>query len=133
MRFMVLMIPSVYRGNKKLENFAPPPEAIAKMSKFNEELIKAGLMLTGEGLHPLSSGARISYSGGKVTVTDGPFIEAKEVLGGYWILKAQSKEEVVNWMKRCPADPEDIIEIRQVQEFEDFPIEVQKAAKGARS
>jgi hypothetical protein len=128
---MVLMIPGVYRGNKKLTNFVPPADAVAKMTKFNAELQKKGAILSLDGLHPLTKGARISYSGGKATVTDGPFVEAKEVLGGYWMLRANSKEEVVEWMKRCPAEPDDVIEIRQIFDMEDFPADVQEAAKGA--
>jgi len=121
MRFMILMIPNVYRGNKKIDsNFVPPADKVEQMGKFNNELIKAGAMMAGEGLHPLTTGARVSFAGGKATVTDGPFVEAKEVLGGYWMIKAKSKEEVVNWMKKCPADDGDIIEIRQVFEAEDF-------------
>jgi hypothetical protein len=121
MRFMILMIPNVYRGNKKLDpNFVPPADKVEQMGIFNNELIKAGAMTAAEGLHPLTTGARISFAGGKVSVTDGPFVEAKEVLGGYWMIKAKSKEEVVNWMKRCPADDGDIIEIRQIFEAEDF-------------
>ena len=133
MRFMVLMIPKVYQPGQKLDpNFAPPVDKMAEMSKFNEELEKAGAMLTGEGLQPLTKGARLTYAGGKPTVIDGPYIEAKEVLGGFWMLKASSKQQVVDWMKRCPADPGDVIEIRQVQELEDFPVEIQEAVKGAK-
>jgi hypothetical protein len=118
---MILMIPNVYRGNKKIDpNFVPPADKVAQMGQFNDELIKAGALTSGEGLHPLTKGARLSFAGGKATVTDGPFVEAKEVLGGYWMIKAKSKEEAVNWMKRCPADDGDIIEIRQIFEAEDF-------------
>src|SRR5262245_114609 len=120
MRFMVMMIPGVYRGNKKLDNFAPTKKDVEKMGKFNEEMAKAGIWQDGLGLHPLTKGARISFSSGKATVTDGPFVEVKEVLGGYWMLNAKSKEEVVNWMKKCPADPDDILEIRQVFDEADF-------------
>ncbi len=133
MRFMVFMIPGVYQPGKKIDpNFAPPADKIEQMGKFNEELIRAGVLKTAEGLHPLTKGARITYSGGKAKLTDGPFVEAKEVVGGYWMLEAKSKEEVVNWMLRCPAEPEDVIEIRPFFELSDFPAEVQKAAKGGR-
>ena len=127
MRFMALMIPGVYKPGKKIDpNFAPPADKVEKMRKFNEELQKAVTILALDGLHPLTTkGARLSYAGGKVQVTDGPYIEAKEVIGGYWMLEAKSKEEVINWMKRCPAEPEDVIEIRQVFESSDFPIQVQ--------
>ena len=129
MRFMVLMIPGVYQKGKKIDpNFTPPADAVEKMGKFNAEL-KAGAMISCDGLHPLTNGARVTYAGGKAKVTDGPFVEAKEVLGGYWMLQAESKEEVVNWMKRCPAEQDDVIEIRQVFEMSDFPADVQKAAQ----
>src|SRR5882724_5557754 len=130
MRFMAFMIPGVYKPGKKIDpNFIPPADKMEEMGKFNAELQKAGAILALDGLHPLTKGARVSYTGGKAQVTDGPFVEAKEVVGGYWMLEAKSKEEVINWMKRCPADPEDVIEIRQVFEMSDFPIQVQKAAR----
>jgi hypothetical protein len=133
MRFMMLMIPRVYQpgtppGERAGEGFAPPAEAVAKMTKFNEELTKAGALISLDGLHPSAKGARIAFRGGKPAVTDGPFIEAKEVLGGYWIIDVKSKEEAVEWAKRCPAAAGDIIEIRQVFEMSDFPPDVQKAA-----
>jgi len=94
-------------------------------------LQKAGVLLAlDDGLHPLSMGARVSFSGGKAKVTDGPFTEAKEVLGGYWMIQVKSKEEAVEWAKRCPASDNEVIEIRQVQEFADFPADVQKDAAG---
>ena len=98
--------------------------------KYNESLQKAGVLLGLDGLHPPSMGARVSFSGKKPTVTDGPFIESKEVLGGYWMIQVNSKEEAIEWAKRCPASDNEIIEIRQVQEFADFPADVQKAAAG---
>src|SRR3954462_4909685 len=111
MRFMVFMIPGKYQPGKKLDaNFAPRLEDMKKMGKFNEDLQKAVPILSLDGLHPLSKGARVTYDGGKAKVTDGPFVEAKEVVGGYWMLEAKSKEEVVNWMKKCPAEPGDVIE-----------------------
>src|SRR5471030_3192817 len=114
MRFMIFMIPAVYQPGKKIDpNFAPPVDAVEKMGKFNAELIKAGAFISGEGLHPLTKGARVAFSGGDVKVTDGPFVEAKEVVGGYWMIQVKSKEEAVNWMKRCPAAEGDRIEIRQ--------------------
>src|SRR5262245_928114 len=131
MRFVVFMIPGVYKPGKKIDpNFAPPADKMEAMGKFNEELGKAVKLIALDGLHPLTTkGARVSYAGGKATVTDGPFVEAKEVVGGFWMLEAKSKEEVVNWMKRCPAEPEDVIEIRQVFDMSDFPIQVQKAVQ----
>jgi hypothetical protein len=123
MRFMVLMIPGIYQGGKKVDpNFAPDIEKMKKMGQFNDEMKKAVELIALDGLQPLTQGARVAFSKGSVKVTDGPFVESKEVLGGYWMIEAKSKEEVVNWMKRCPADDGDVIEIRQVFELSDFPI-----------
>jgi len=108
----------------------PDPKAVEAMMKYNEDLQKADVLLSLDGLHPPSMGARVSFKGGKPTVTDGPFNEAKEVLGGYWMIRVKSKEEAIEWAKRCPASENEVIEIRQVQEFEDFPADVQKAAAG---
>jgi hypothetical protein len=119
MKFMMLMIPAVYHGNKKLDpNFTTDPEMIEKMNKYNEELGKVFKITDLNGLHPLTTGARVSFTKGKTTVTDGPFIEAKEVLGGYWMLEAPSKEEVVKWAQKCPAQEGDIIEVREIFDFE---------------
>ena len=133
MRFMMLMIPRVYQpdtppGQRAEEGFAPPAEAVAKMMKFNDELTKAGALIALDGLHPSSRGARVAFSRGKPKVTDGPFTEAKEVIGGYWMIRAKSKEEAIDWARRCPAADGDVIEIRQVFEMEDFPADVRKAA-----
>ena len=128
MRFMMLMIPKGYEGAKP--GTMPSAEAAAAMMKYNEELQKAGVLLALDGLHPPSMGVRVTFPGGKAKVTDGPFAEAKEVLGGYWIIDVKSKEEAVAWAMRCPASENETIEIRQVQEFEDFPQDVQKAAAG---
>lgn len=133
MRFMMFMVPRVYQpdtppGERAEEGFAPPAEAVARMMKFNEELAKAGALISLDGLHPSSRGARIAFSRGKPKVTDGPFTEAKEVIGGYWMIQAKSKEEAVKWAKRCPASDGDVIEIRQVFEMSEFPPDVQKAA-----
>jgi hypothetical protein len=133
MRFMMFMIPRVYQpdipaSEKPGEGFAPPAEAAEKMMKFNEELTKAGALITLDGLHPASKGARVAFKRGKPTVTDGPFVEAKEVIGGYWMIQAKSKEEAVQWARRVPAADGDVIEIRQVFEMSDFPPDVQKAA-----
>jgi hypothetical protein len=106
----------------------PDAKAVAAMMKYNESLQNAGVLLGLDGLHPLSMGARVSFSGGKPKVTDGPFIETKEVLGGYWMIQVKSKQEAVEWASRCPASDNEVIEIRQVQEFADFPADVQKAA-----
>ena len=119
MRFMMLMIPEVY-SKPVSPGFKPDPAAVAEMGKFNESLQKAGVLLALDGLHPASMGARVSFAGGKPKVTDGPFAEAKEVLGGYWMIQVKSKAEAVEWARRCPAAPGDVIEIRQVFEMSDF-------------
>ena len=133
MRFMMLMIPRVYQpnapaGEKAGEGFAPDAEIVAQMTKYNEELAKAGALIALDGLQPSSKGARISFTGGKRIVTDGPFIETKEVVGGYWMIQVNSKEEAIEWAKRCPAGDGDVIEVRQVFEMSDFPADVQRAA-----
>jgi len=129
MRFMMLMIPHGY------ESAAPgtmPEDAarIASMMKYNEDLQKAGILLALDGLHPPSMGARVSFEGGKPKVRDGPFAEAKEVLGGYWVIQVSSREEAIEWAKRCPATPNEVIEVRQVQEVADFPEHVKGALEG---
>lgn len=123
MQFMMLMIPAVYQGGKKIDSgFVPDPKKIEQMMRFNEELGQVFKILSLNGLHPVDTGARVSFSNGKTTVTDGPFIETKEVLGGYWLIEAPSKAEVVQWTQRCPAEEGDVIEIRQVFDEADFAI-----------
>ena len=128
MRFMMLMIPKGYE--KAAPGTVPDAGAVAAMMKYNESLQNAGVLLALDGLHPLSMGARVSFPGGTATVTDGPFVETKEVLGGYWMIEVKSKAEAVAWASRCPAGPNEVIEIRQVQELADFPEDVQRAASG---
>lgn len=128
MRFMMLMIPKGYE--KAAPGTMPDAKAVAAMMKYNEALQKAGVLLALDGLHPPSMGARVSFSAGKPTVTDGPFTEAKEVLGGYWMIQVKSKEEALEWASRCPASDNEVIEVRQVQELSDFPPDVQQAAAG---
>ena len=128
MRFMMLMIPKGYEQAKP--GTMPDAKAVSAMMKYNEELQKAGVLLALEGLHPPSMGARVSFSGGKPKVTDGPFTEAKEVVGGYWMIQVMSREEAINWASRCPASDNEVIEIRQVQEMSDFSPEVREAAAG---
>jgi hypothetical protein len=124
MHFMVLMIPEIYRGNKTLgPGFMPDPKRIEEMTRFNQELNPAVKILALNGLHPLNDGARVAFAQRTTVVTDGPFIEAKEVLGGYWIVEADSKEDVVKWARRCPADEGDVIEIRQIFGEADFVVE----------
>jgi hypothetical protein len=128
MRFMMLVIPKGYETAEP--GTVPEADAVEKMMKYNEELQKAGVLLALDGLHPPSMGARVSFEGGKPKVTDGPFAEAKEVLGGYWMIQVKSKEEAIQWASRAPMGPNEIIEVRQVQEMSDFPPDVQKAAAG---
>jgi hypothetical protein len=122
MRFMILI-----KATKESEaGVLPDEKLLADMGTFNEELVKAGVMLDGEGLHPSSKGARVRFSGNKRTVFDGPFAESKELIAGYWMWKVKSKEEAIEWVKRCPnpfpgVDSE--VEIRQVFEAEDFGAE----------
>ena len=126
MRFMMLMLPKGYEQAKP--GTMPDPKAVLAMMKYNEELQKAGVLLALEGLHPPSMGARVNFAGGKPKVTDGPFAEATEVLGGFWMIQAKSKEEAIQWASRCPASANETIELRQVMEMTEFPAEVQKAA-----
>lgn len=128
MRFMMLMIPKGYEQAKP--GTLPEAKAIETMMKYNEELQKAGVLLALEGLHPPSMGARIGFAGGKPKVTDGPFAEATEVLGGFWMIQVKSKEEAIQWASRCPAAPNEVIEVRQIVEMSDFPADVQKANEG---
>ena len=128
MRFMMLMIPLGY------ETAAPDvqldPERVKAMMKYNEALQEAGVLIALDGLHPPSMGARVSFAGGKPKVTDGPFAEAKEVLGGYWMIDVKSRDEAIAWAMRCPAQENEVIEIRRVMEMSDFPEDVKEAAKG---
>ena len=128
MRFMMLMIPKGYEQAQP--GTMPDPKAVAAMMKYNESLEKAGVLLTLDGLHPPSMGARVSFSGGKPKVTEGPFAETKEVIGGYWMIQVKSKREAIEWASRCPASDNEVIEVRQVQEFTDFPADVEEAAAG---
>ena len=128
MRFMMLMIPLGYET-------APPdveldPARVTAMMQYNQALRDAGVLIALDGLHPPSMGARVSFASGMPVVTDGPFAESKEVLGGYWMIDVKSREEAIAWAKQCPASENEIIEIRQVQEITDFPADVQQAAEG---
>jgi len=128
MRFMMLMIP---KGVEQASPEAvPSAKAVAAMMKYNKTLQEAGVLLALDGLRPPSMGARVTFPRGKPTVTDGPFAEAKEVVGGYWMIQAKSLEEAIEWAKRCPGGEGATIEVRQVQELADFTADVQKAATG---
>ena len=128
MRFMLLMIPRGYA--QAAPGTLPEAAAVARMMAYNRELQQAGVLLGLDGLHPPSMGARVSFEGGRPTVTDGLFAEAREALGGYWMLDVASRDEAIEWARRCPAGPNEVIEVRQVQEMADFPEDVQAVATG---
>ena len=118
MRFMVLV-----KADKNSEaGVMPDKKLLTEMGKFNEDLVKAGVMLAGDGLHPSSKGARVKFEGSKRTVIDGPFAETKELVAGYWLWQCKSKQEAIEWLKRAPFDQTEV-EIRQVFEAEDFGAE----------
>lgn len=122
MRFMVIV-----KSNAASEaGEMPSQELLTAMGKYNEDLVKAGVLLAGEGLHPSSRGARVRFNGAQRTVVDGPFPETKELIGGFWLIQVKSKEEAIEWVKRCPnpTGAESQIEIRQVFEAEDFGAEL---------
>ena len=128
MRFMMQV-----RANKSSEaGVLPTKELIAAMGRFNEEMAQAGVLLGGEGLHPSSKGARVSFAGGKRTVTAGPFAEPSELIAGFWLIQVKSKEESIEWASRCPFSEGEVIEIRQVIEASDFPPEVFPPEDAAR-
>ena len=128
MRFMMLVIPKGYET--AAPDRMPDAKQVEQMMKYNESLANAGVLLSLDGLQPPSAGVRVSFTGGKPKVTDGPFAEAKECVGGYWMIQVKSKEEAVEWAKRAPMSDNEIIELRQVQEMADFPPDVQAAAAG---
>jgi hypothetical protein len=126
MRFMMLMYP----GAKAETGALPDAAAVAAMMKYNEELVRAGVLLAGDGLQPSALGARIRSVGGKRTLIDGPFTEAKELLGGYWLIQVRSREEAIAWATRVPlADDDEMVELRLVHELTDFPADVQALAE----
>ena len=127
MRFMMIMIPKGYES--AAPGTMPEAKAVEAMMKYNESLQKAGVLLALDGLRPPSEGARVSFAGGKPKVTDGPFAEAREVVGGYWIIQVKSREEAIEWATRCPGGPNETIEVRQVQELADSPEDVQAVAR----
>src|ERR1700691_1548332 len=128
MRFMMVVIPKGYET--AATDAVPGAEAVARMMEYNKSLQKAGVLLGLDGLFPPSTGARVSYTDGKATVTDGPFAEAKEAIGGYWIIQVRSREEAIEWAKRAPMSNNEIIEVRQIHELNDYPADLQKAAEG---
>lgn len=129
MRFMMLMIPAGYQTAAP-GTVPEDVDRVAAMMAYNNTLLDAGVLITCDGLHPPSMGARVSFPGGKPVVTDGPFAEAKEVLGGYWMIDVASRDEAIAWASRCPASSDEVIEIRQVLEMSDYPADVQEVAVG---
>ena len=128
MRFMMQV-----RANKNSEaGVLPSKELIAAMGKFNEDMVKAGVLLAGEGLHASSKGARIAFSGGKPTMTSGPFADPRELIAGFWLIRVKSKDEAIEWASRCPFADGEVIEIRQVVEASDFPPEIFPPEDAAR-
>jgi hypothetical protein len=119
MRFMMLVIPKGYES--AAPDAVPSVEGIARMAEYNKSLQQAGVLLGLDGLFPPSAGARVTFSEGKPTVTDGPFSEAKEIVGGYWIIQASSREEAIEWAKRAPMTNNETIEVRRIYEKSDFP------------
>ena len=124
MRFMMLMYPGAGAETGAL----PDADLVTEMMKYNEELAKAGVLIALDGLHPSAKGARIHFDRGRPRVQDGPFTEAKEIVGGYWMIQVKSKEEAIEWGRRCPARDARFVELRQVFEMSDFPEDVRKAA-----
>lgn len=128
MRFMMMVIPKGYES--AAPDAVPSAQALAKKQQYNKALQKAGVLLALDGLFPPPTGARISYTDGKATVTDGPSVEANEGMGGYWIIQVRSREEAIEWAKRAPMTDNEVIEVRQIHEMPDFPEDVQKVAEG---
>lgn len=126
MRFIMFMIPKDYESAEP--GVMPDADAVAAMMKYNEALQRAGVLRDLNGLHLPSTGARVSFAGGRPMVTDGPFPEAKETVGGYWVIDVESRAAAIDWARRCPAGDSEVIEVRQVQEMEDFPPDVREAA-----
>ena len=129
MRFMVL----VKASEESEAGVFPDEKLLAEMGRFNEELVKAGVMLAADGLHPSSKGARVRFEGGKRTVIDGPFSETKELVAGFWLWQVKSKEEAIEWLKRAPFDGDTEVELRQVFEAEDFGPKMQERRERLRA
>ena len=128
MRYMMLVLPKGYTS--AAPDTIPDPERVKQMMKYNKELLDAGVLRAMDGLEPPSAGARVTYDTGKPVVTDGPFAEAKEVLGGYWLIEVASKEEAVGWAKRAPMSADETIEVRKVHDYEAWPEDARKAVAG---
>ncbi len=128
MRFIMLIFPKGYEN--AAPGAVPDVKAVEAMTRYNNSLKEAGVLLALDGLHPPSEGARVSFSGGKPTVTGGPFPGVKEVLGGYWLIQVKSEAEAIEWAKRCPASDNEILEVRRVQELSEFPEDIRKVLGG---
>lgn len=126
MRFMMLVIPKAYETAR--EDFVPPADLVAKMTKYNDSLKKAGILLTLDGLTPPAKASRVKFAGAQPRVVDGPFTEAKEMVGGYWMIQVKSKAEAIEWAKRAPMLDGDTIEVREVQDISEWPEDIRKAA-----
>jgi len=124
MRFMMLVYPKGYEGNAP--ETVPDPQHVIEMGKYNQELTDAGVLRAMDGLESPVKGARVNFDTGKAIVRDGPFAEAKEVLGGFWVIEVASREEAVGWAKRAPMNADEFIEVRKVHDYEDWPAEVKK-------
>ena len=132
MRFMMLMIPKVYQGaqgRKVAPDFAPSADAVQSMTRYNERLARAGALIALDGLHPPANGAQVRFKEGKAEVAIGSHPESNGVLGGYWMIRAESLQDALEWARQCPAEDGDVIEIRQVFDDSDFPDDVRKAAE----
>ncbi len=125
MRFMMMLL-----YESAALNAVPTADAVAKTMEYNKALQKAGVLLALDGLLPPSTGARVSYVDGKATVTDGPFAESKEVIGGYWIIQVRSREEAIEWAKRAPMSNNEVIEVRQIHALPDFPDDIRNVGEG---
>jgi hypothetical protein len=128
MRFMVMVMLDEKSARRYEEGYFGDPSLYQEMDKYNQELIEAGVMLSGDGLMPTSKGARIEYRGGKPSVFDGPFAETKELFGGYWIFKTETREEAIEWARKAPMEDGDTLVVRQIQEMEDFMEAINAAA-----
>jgi len=129
MRFFVMVKPPTEAYEAGM---MPSPELVAKMGAFNAELAQAGVLLAAEGLHPSSKGARIKYGGATPTVTDGPFAETKELVGGFWLIQVKSKDEAIAWLRRCPFDGTEEVELRQIHDVEEFTAAMQDPGRQVR-
>jgi hypothetical protein len=128
MRFMVMVMLPEKSAAQYEAGYVGDPALYAEMAKYNDELVRNGVMIAGDGLHPTSKGARVRFSGGKPQITDGPFAETKELFGGYWIFQTKTREEAIEWASKAPMEEGDVLVLRQIMEMEEFTEEIQRAA-----